>query len=570
MDILTVIATKVKDFYGHNMVAADFVYEPIFPCVTSILFTFGNALVFHLNTVVETAVGTVFLILLGHHYLTNLNSFFPGKRTKILFALLIGFVVFGLHKWEASLTSFFSFAVFFDLCICFFNYFFIVKYIDDDRYVSKKWHIPFLAFTYLLVIFEEPSYFYGYLFSITVLLVLVRRIPFMKLNIQRWKRVFILNVFMLIFTIALTTILSKTLLSGQGSDLSLAKFFGVCLEKPLWMIKFYLIANTGPFFGELHTHIDLRALGGLFILLSYAAAIWYVIKKRVKILLVPVAMIFYNLVSYGFVTMGRYTFDRLQYGASSRYTAFNMAGVLGLTTILFFVLWQEKNKIYRTSAGLAMAAILVGYLRVYKKQIDISPYRTEAFLEMRKSLLTRTNLQGLQNTPEWTLAAIDVMQKYNLNVFYEKSTRVGGPPVKLSEIKKIPIAAGSEKFEEMYKTGFYEFANGIRWTSGHASIEFQPGVELKDSLVLKLDTYMPDYCKDVHPKLSFTDTKNKEYLPVSSERKGDSFYFYFIPENGAILNKINIKSETIKVVAPETRELSFPFIGLEIKGGSAY
>ena len=564
MDMLTIISTKVRDLYEHHLRLADFIYVPIFPCVTSILFTFCNALLFHLNTVVETVAGTFFLILLGYYYLVNIGSFVPAGKQKALFALLTGFIIFGMHKWEASFTSFFSFAVFFDLCICFFNYFFIVRYIDQDRYVSKKYHIPFLIFSYLLVIFEEPSYFYGYLFSITILLLLIRRFEFLNLNKKRWNQVFILNIVMLLFTVAVTTVLSVSSLFGTGgSDMNLGNFFKTFLQKPLWMIKFYLIASSGPFLGELHTHISLRALAGLFIMIGYGAAIYYVLKKKDKRLLVPLALIFYNIISYGFVTMGRYIFNNIQYGASSRYTAFNLSGVVGIVTILFFCCLEDNSRIIRLAAGSFLIAILAGYLRVDKKQLDISPYRTAAFVEMRKSLLTGNDLEILQNSPSVSLNAINVLEKFHLNVYYGEKIRKRGP-ISLDKVKLVVLTSGNPYFEDLRKTGFYENENGISWTNGKAAILFDDYIESKDSLVVQLTTFLPPVCKNINPKLTFSDTDNKMYLPARSVRKDNTFYFFFDLHEKALIQRIDILSDTVDA-SPDKRVLSFPFMSLEIK-----
>jgi hypothetical protein len=562
MDMIHIIATKLGHLYEHDLGLRDLFYEPLSPALMALLFTYGNALFFHLNTVIEIAAGAVLLILLGYYYLRNIDTAVLTEGQQALFALLIGFIVFGLHKWEASLTSFFSFAVFFDMCLCFLNYFFIIKYVGEDDHAEKKYHIPFLILSNLLVILDEPSYFYGYLLSVTIVMILLRRVQFFDLNKKRWNQIFILNGVMLLLTIAISTVLSDLILAGSmSSGVSPGNFLKIFLQKPAWMIKFYLIANSGPFLGELQTHIELRALAGLFIIVVYGAAVYYVVKRRDKRLLVPILLIFYNLISYGFVTMARYTFNTIQYGTASRYTAFNLSGVLGLVTILFFCGLLDKNKTYRIMAGFFLIAILIGYARVDKKQLDISPYRTAAFRDIRQALLTGENLDILQASPEDSRQAIVLLKRYGLNV-YSGSAKEGASQ-DLGPERDIFLAAGDPRFERLVKTGFYAAGNGISWTNGNACLFFGEPILIKDSLVLDLDTYMPPKCAGIYPKVSITDTGNKEYLPGRSIRNEDLFHYVFLNGNTPF-QKINIRSDTIDAL-PDRRTLSFPFKSLEIR-----
>lgn len=565
MDMITIVSTKVRHLFEHSLLLKDLVYEPIFPCFISLMFTFVNAEVFHLNTVLETAAGSVCLILLGFYYLKEMNAFSTDKRQKILFAVLTGFIVFGLHKWEASFTSFFSFAVFFNLGICFYNYFFIVKYIDRDRYAGGKYHIPLLIFSYLLVIAEAPAYFYGYMLSVTALLFLIRWFGLVNLNKRRWTTILTLNVLLLLFTIALTTWLSKNPAYSQySSTMSIGGFLKAFFQRPVWIILFYLVANSGPFLGEADGHTGLSAICGLLALIAYGWAIYQVIKRKDKRMLVPLALIFYNIISYGFITMGRYVFNSLEYGSSSRYTAFNLSGVLGLATILFFYIPGEKRKISRIAGPAFLAMILASYLYVDNRQLKISPYRTAAFLEMKKSLLTGENLGILQDKPEISLDAIGVLKKYRLNVYYNEKSRPES--IDLDKVRSVVLASGSPSFDNLRKTGFYGNENGITWTDGKSSINLDNCIETKDSLVIQLNTYLPSNCKGVSPEISFSDTTGKAYLPARTSRKGDVFFYFFDLGEKACLQKIHIQSDTINAF-PDKRVLSFPFMSLEIRKG---
>lgn len=565
MDMVNIVGTKVKDLCEHNLRIVDFIYEPLFPCTTSLIFTFLNVIFFHLNTIVETVVGTAFLIAAGYIYFSKINAFLISKRQKMFFALLIGFITFGFHKWEASFTSFFSFAVFFDLCICFFNYFFVVRYVGMDQYERRWYHLPILALSNLLVIVEAPAYFYAYNVSILILLMLIRWFEIIRIDKKRWNSVVTLYVFLLLLTVGITSYLSHNPdFSQYASKLSVGGFIGVFFQKPLWVIQFYLIANSGAYWGEAFNRIGLRTVFGAVILVAYGMAIYRVIRSKDKRLLVPVALIFYNIISCGFITMGRYYFASIEYGASSRYTAFNLSGALGLVTIIFFYILEEKRKSRRIISSLLLTGIILANINVDKRQLIISSARISSFKQMETSLLTGEDLDILQAPRTAALRAIEVLKKYNLNVYYENAAKMNGAPMDLARLKKVNLISGTAAFTELTKIGFYDNENGISWTNGKAAIFLNNPIEIADSLFVQLNTYMPPICEKVNPKLSIVDEDNKEYLPVNATRKGGEFYYYFYLNKRISLKRINLSGETVDA-SPDLRLLSFPFASLEMR-----
>jgi len=123
------------------------------------------------------------------------------------------------------------------------------------------------------------------------------------------------------------------------------------------------------------------------------------------------------------------------------------------------------------------------------------------------------------------------------------------------------IATNTDQF---VMDGFYENQNGIRWTSGNASIGFKSDFIAKDSLSLELDTYMPPVCKDISPRISIVADDSTAYDPVYSNRSGEKFAYKFYFREPINIQKINIVSDTIKVTPAGTRRLSFPFVSLEL------
>jgi hypothetical protein len=563
MDVMFIVSNKIKHLYEGNLHPVDFIYQPLFPGFTSICFTFLNAKFFHLNTVIEAVAGSICLIILGFKYLKEYNRYLSTPLQKGLFAALTAFIVFGLHKWEALFTPCFSFAVFFDLCICFFSYFFIINYLKPGGHISRL-HLILYIFFNLLVISEAPAYFLSFIISVVLLLFLIRRYNLVQMDIKKWKNIFYLNSLLFLLTLGVVAFLSRhPVFKHFSSNPSITEFFQALQEKPIWMFKFYVLANTGPYLGEAYNYIEWRLIFGLGLLFTYFLAIRYVIKKKDIKLLIPLGMILSNLVSYGFVTMSRYYLGGIEYGSSSRYTVFNLSGVLGLVTIIFFYLIEEKEKRKRILSWIVMILILLGYFFLDKRQLDISSYRRLAFNEIRSSLLFGSNLAILQADTAVSKDAIAVLKKYHLNVYYENQNTVRKH--NLGQQGKIILVPGTPSFEKLQKLGFnnYETDNGFSWTTGKASLGFDSLIVTEDTLVVKMNTWMPEICKNVDPKIVAVDENSNQVQLKLDRREGDSFYYYTSYGKPTTVQQLNILSN--KIDAPsDQRILSFPFKGLEI------
>jgi len=118
--------------------------------------------------------------------------------------------------------------------------------------------------------------------------------------------------------------------------------------------------------------------------------------------------------------------------------------------------------------------------------------------------------------------------------------------------------------DQFLMDGFYENHNGIRWTNGSSSIGFRSDFITKDSLSVELNTYMPAICKNISPRISIVGDDSVAYEPLYSNRNGDTFVYKFYFSKPTCIQKINITSDTIKVVSADNRRLSFPFISLAL------
>ena len=567
MDVIYLVATKIKHLFENNLTISDFFYQPLYLGLSATCYAFISAKIFHLNTVIEICLGSIFLILLGYKYLRELNRFLSGYPRLFFFPCMIAFLTFGLQKWEAIFTPAFSLGVFFNLSICVYNFFILSKFVNGEERVKPSQAIIFF-FLNLILIFDSAAYFFSYILSLILLLILISRGVKSTINKYNWKIFFYLTASLLFVSLAVVFAFSYVpALHRPASDVSISAFLSTFIEKPLWVIKFYLIATSGPFYGEAVNKLDLRVFLGLFILILYVTAIAYVIKKRKKFLYVPAGMILHNIISYGFITSSRYIFNALEYGASSRYTAFNLLGVLGLCTILFFYIIDEREKLKRVIASASLGIILIFYALVYRTQFRILPYRTSAFLGFQTALLTGDNLAILQADSSVSVEAIAVLKKYNLNVYYKNDILTNGrDTVSLQKSGKVEITAGTEEFDRLIKNGVYEYEkeNQFAWTNGNTTIFLEHIIVAKDTLIARLYVSMPEICKKIVPKLSLVDQNEIDH-PLNLKLKNENEFTYsLILDKSIKVVKIRILSDTITSQNNDSRVLSFPFKKFEL------
>lgn len=134
------------------------------------------------------------------------------------------------------------------------------------------------------------------------------------------------------------------------------------------------------------------------------------------------------------------------------------------------------------------------------------------------------------------------------------------PLITTHTVKKIT----QDNFALFTTTGFYDRENQIRWTNGNAFITLDSAITSADGLLVELDTYMPPVCQNIIPRLQLIDAANNVHAPISVARKDDIFYYSFILNKKADIQKIHIQSNLIDA-SSDPRILSFPFISLTIK-----
>ena len=132
---------------------------------------------------------------------------------------------------------------------------------------------------------------------------------------------------------------------------------------------------------------------------------------------------------------------------------------------------------------------------------------------------------------------------------------------KIFHANKLKIT--NESINDFITDGFYDNENGIRWTNGNATIKFVTDYIIQDSVIVKLNTYMPPLCENVKPKI-YLAGYGKEYQASFLKREGDIFIFKCYLKEVTAIQKINLRGEVINSGSSDQRVLSFPFKSLEI------
>ena len=124
------------------------------------------------------------------------------------------------------------------------------------------------------------------------------------------------------------------------------------------------------------------------------------------------------------------------------------------------------------------------------------------------------------------------------------------------------LKIGQENFTKFINTGFYNNENGLRWTNGNSLIILDSTITNTNSVMLKLNTYLPPKCINIVPRIFLIDINNQIHETKILGKKDNLFQYSAILNKNDTIQAINITSELIDA-SPDQRVLSFPFISLE-------
>ena len=259
------------------------------------------------------------------------------------------------------------------------------------------------------------------------------------------------------------------------------------VHDPLFVIKFYLLANTGNLIGyeSYQTSAvakNLMPFVGAMVLAAYGYCVYIFVKYKKLEYLNAISLIFFVVVFYALITLSRISFNDLYYGTSSRYTGATFSGMLGLATILLSLMYTVSNTRKRALYISAIGVICMCYAITNVKQWWLAPYRKFYFQQMAQHFKENENLESLQGfNAEIAAQARKVMIENELNVFK--------PQTKLQNYTLTP------DLDQVTDSGFYNLEHSAtskwRWTNGKGEIMLPNLYTNKDSVKVRLFCYAP-------------------------------------------------------------------------------
>jgi len=496
MDQLSWMAGNVSHLYNRSLSLLDFYYLTPYNQSFSMVWAMISSKLFHYNTVITDILSAIILLLMAIYFIKSHLHFFH-KQNQLYFAVFSSLIVFGLHKWQTSLNA---------MGLGFYLAFFAVLVslnLAHRYYLNqltspflKKYFIPVYTSLCLFTILEYGPYFVPFQVSLVGLLLLNRKLLPDRIVMKRWRSLLLLSMFLIGTALAINYFLNSYAAhhsyDGYGKvtmSRSLKSSLETFINKPMFVLKFFLIANTGNLIdNESYQHTASSTgfipLMGFLVLLLYAYCIYIYIKRKRLEYLYSVNLISFVLIFYFLVTLSRLHFNDVYYGSASRYTAATFSAMLGLGTI-FLLLFQDGNmasigrKIF---FAFPVVLICLGYVAADRNQWRIAPYRKQNFEGLIQNLKSNKLHRMEGGDAALIQLARKVMIKHQLNVFKPQ--------------KNLNNFTINSDFKNTMTAGFYgqesSSAGKWRWTNGESEI-FLPNLYTdKDSIQVRLFCYVPN------------------------------------------------------------------------------
>lgn len=565
MDQVNLFANKIPDFYSGHIQPKSIVYEQqyqLFPSI--ILANYLNARWFGLNN--KVFVGSLLLIVLVTALLfyRKFNHLFDLKY-KWLYAGILALFLFNPIRWEALLASDFGFFLIAYSLLNITLIYYAHKYYFAIPGDKKKAAFFITAFILLGIInsIDNGGYFLPYLCA-SLLLSVINFFTFKnEIEKKRWWLITSLTIFFICFAVVIDNYLrDKIFGGGSGSGYS-SSFLSLLIHSPWYVIKFFSISNTGNFLTfELYDQNEILKgiipYLGLIVLLLYGICIYHYIKARQRQYLFFILLILATLSYYLFVLVARSVVSNgnVYYGASSRYGATTLFGMVGVCSALLLLLsknnFRKKLPKYVSLTGLFILVLFA--MLSFKKQYEIAHYRKASMWNMGLAFKKDSNLELLQaHSVEKARIARSFMLLHNFGVF-----KPG---------KKLTTYGIDCNFKDIDYDGFYGIEQsdkgGWRWTNGESDMILPNLYAVKDSLYLTVRCYMPggDTAKVII---------NDDLSPVTVNKTDMGFKYTFALLKPTVLFRIRLSGKSIiphekDSTNTDQRRLGFIFNNLELE-----
>jgi hypothetical protein len=496
MDQVSWMAGNVRHFFNRSLSLLDFYYLTPYNQSFSMVWAMINGKLFHYNTVITDILSAIILLSMAIYFINSYLHFFK-KENQLYFVIFSSLIVFGLHKWQTSLNAMgmgFYLAFFAVLVSLNLAHRYYLNQITSP--FLKKYFVPVYTSLGLFTILEYGPYFVPFQISLVALLLINYRLLRDRIVIRRWRSLLLVSVFLIGTAVAINFFLNSYAAhhsyDGYGKvtmSRSLKSSLGTFFNRPMFVLKFFLIANTGNLIDNesyVRTAASTRLilLLGLFLMLLYAYCIYIYIRKRRLEYIYSVNLILFVIVFYFLVSLSRLYFNDLYYGSASRYTAATFSAMLGVGTIFLLLLQNVNMASTRRKIFFAFPIVLIclGYILADRNQWLIAPYRKQNYKVLIQNMKSNSLRRMEGGDSALIQLARDVMIKHQLNVFRPKN-----------RLNNFTI--GSD-FKNTMTSGFYgretSPAGKWRWTNGEADIFLPNLYSDKDSIRVKLFCYSPN------------------------------------------------------------------------------
>jgi hypothetical protein len=565
MDQVNLFANKMPDLYYGDVHTQTVIYEhkyQLFP--TIILANYLNAKLFGLNN--KLFVGSLILVVLITTLLfyKKYHHLFNGWH-KLLYATILALFIFNPIRWEAILASDFGFFLILYSLVNIALFYYAHQYYFKQTVSRKQTILFFSTFIIgcLINSFDNGGYFLPYACASVVLSVLNFFTFKNEISKKRWWQTFTATVFFILFAVIINNYVHNKVY-GEDSEGFSAGFLKLLIHSPGYVLKFFLISNTGNFLTiEYYENSAFLKSSvpyfGAVALLLYGICIYQYIKTKQREHLFFILLILVTLSYYFFILVARcaINYGNVFFGASSRYGATTVFGMVGVCSSLSLLIFKNsiRNKLVKYSSLFGILILIVLGAISFKTQYKVAPYRKISLWNMGLAFKKNANLGILQaHSLEKAAAARSFMITNNLGVFKHGK-------------KLTSFEVNSSNLTGFDFEGFYpeekENNNSWRWTNGEGDIILPNLYAVSDSFNLTLKCYVPN--PDT-PRIVINDN----IKPAVINKTDNGFKYTFGNPRPTVLFRLRLLSNSIvpsekDSASTDSRRLGIVFNGLNIE-----
>lgn len=379
----------------------------------------------HLNCLWESYAGLLLIVcstILVYAVWTRINSRNTLDQKALLkqiafFPIIL--MLFNLNQWEIlSLEFSFSFM------LRIFS-FLLIFFLIDKAIINGQWNTRyFLGYGILagfIIDFLSQLYFPAMVFSVILSFFLA-----FVLNFGQTKQK-LLSFLSFFIPVIISIFLYFEGVSSADMGGGLVFFKGMLQNGTFFTGIFYMLASSllPQTFLESITSTQIMMIGiTLFIILLFALVLYFKFHMY-EWTYFPVMLITYGGISIPIIIYGRAGIFDMFYLTSSRYACETTLIWVGCTFIFSYVILRRPHKFFKISA--AISGIILVFLVIYADitELKIAPFRgvykdnlLETIAETDITELDETTLSLFQASPELVREGIEMMQAFQLNIYY--------------------------------------------------------------------------------------------------------------------------------------------------------